>query len=251
MKPRWLPDWEKDLHKYPKPTEKSRVERAWQFLRRNPEYQKMWTELIRPHYKRADVIASLARASREAGFRRISTFRPRYRLEEIRYSLEPFKRQFGIGTVPPEPAEPTAKLEFSAAFIRYGRRPFPWPRPGSVQFGLPLINDGEILVWFDLKWPIEQQLANVKRLLRTYAAGKKLEPFRFQPKAYQRYLRLLDARAAGATNAKIASILYSHLSNAYPDRAASRQLRDDLQTAVRLRDRDFWRIAVGSHKSRP
>jgi Family of unknown function (DUF6499) len=53
MKPRWLPDWEKDLHKYPNSTEKLRLEWAWQFLRRNPEYQKMWAQLIKPHYKRA------------------------------------------------------------------------------------------------------------------------------------------------------------------------------------------------------
>src|SRR5262245_43523766 len=96
MKLRWLPDWEKDLHKYPKPTEKSRLEWAWQFLRRNPQYQQLWAQLIKPHFDPADVKRSIARADREANFRRVS-HRPQVRLEEIRYTLEPFKRQFGIG----------------------------------------------------------------------------------------------------------------------------------------------------------
>jgi Proteobacterial transcriptional regulator-like domain/T6SS, Transcription factor, DNA binding domain len=236
MKPRWLPNWDKDLRKYPNP------EWAWQFLRRNPEYQRLWAQLIQPHYDPADVKRSLDRADRETGFRRISTFRSRFRLEEVRYPLEPFKQRFGISTVPPDPSEPTAKLHFSAAFIRYAQKPFPWPGPGSAEYGLPLINDAEVLVWFDLNWSIDQQLANAKRLLRTRAAGKKLEPFRFQPKTYQRYLRLLDARAVGAKNSRIASILYPNVPNKYPEYNGNRQVSMDVRAAERLRDRDFLRI---------
>lgn len=254
MKPRWLPDWEKDLHKYPKPTEKSRLEWAWQFLRRNPQYQRLWAQLIKPKYDPEDVTRSLARASRETGFRPISTFRRRYYLEEIRYSLEPFKRQFGIGTVPPDPAEPTAKLQFSAAFIRYANRPFPWPRPGSAEYQSPLVKDAEVILWFDLNWPLDQQLANAKKFLTARATQltaratqKALKPFRFQPKGYQRYLRLLDARAVGAKNSEMARILYPHLRNEYPEYDGNRQVRSDLRTAERLRDRDFLRIVGGAH----
>jgi Family of unknown function (DUF6499) len=98
MEPPWLPDWT-DPNNYPDPTNTSRLEWAWQFLRRNREYQRLWVELIQPHYDPAHVEASLDRANRQAGFRRVSD-RPRRHLEELGYQLDVFLQQFGISTVP-------------------------------------------------------------------------------------------------------------------------------------------------------
>jgi len=44
-KPDWLPDW-KDVTKYPDPKEKKLSGRvwAWEFLRRNPQYQELWEQ---------------------------------------------------------------------------------------------------------------------------------------------------------------------------------------------------------------
>jgi Family of unknown function (DUF6499) len=269
MKPRWLPDWENDLAKYPKITEKSRVEWAWQFLRRNPKYQQLWGQLIRPHYKRAHVKASLDRADRDGPYRGVGVRRP-IRLEEIGYQLEPFV-QFGISTIPPDPAEPKARLRFSAEFIRYTRTPSMRP---NFSYKLPIVLTGdEVVVWLNLNRSIDQQLAKVrtlmkdlktrrklgefretfrdqqlakvKTLMKDLATERELEPFRFQPKAYQRYLRLLDARSVGAKNSEIARILYPHLLNEYPEYEGNRQVRTDLRTAERLRDRDFLRIVAG------
>jgi hypothetical protein len=41
--PEWLPDW-KDENKYPDPNEAGNRVWAWEFLRRNSEYQKLWNE---------------------------------------------------------------------------------------------------------------------------------------------------------------------------------------------------------------
>jgi hypothetical protein len=242
MKPPWLPDWENDLAKYPKITEKSRVEWAWQFLRRNPKYQQLWAQLIQPHYQSADAKASLDRADRD-GLYRIVSQRVQARLEERGYQLGPFM-EFGISTIPPDPAEPKPKLRFSAEFIRYARTPSLRP---NFSYKLPpiVLTGDEVVVWFNLNRSIDQQLAKVKSLMKNLATIRNLEPFRFQPKTYQRYLRLLDARAVGAKYSEIARILYPHLRNEYPEYGGKRQARTDLRTAERLRDRDFVRIVAG------
>ena len=241
MQPTWLPDWEKDLE-YPKQTEQSRLEWAWQFLRRNPKYQQLWTQLIQPHYQAAHLKASMDRADRDGPYRIVSVRRRQFRLEEMDYQLEPFQ-QFGISTIPPDPAEPKPKLRFSAEFIRYTRTP---SMRSNFVYNLPIVLTGdEVVVWFNLNRSIDQQLAKVKNLIRDLATGRQLEPFRFQPKTYQRYLRLLDARAVGAKNSKIARTLFPHLLNEYPDYDGNRQVRTDLRTAKRLRDRDFLRIVAG------
>jgi hypothetical protein len=241
MKPPWLPNWENDLAKYPKITEKSRVEWAWQFLRRNPKYQRLWAQLIQPQYQCAHVKASLERADRDGPYRIVGV-RRQVRLEEIGYQLEPFIR-FGISTIPPDPAEPKPKLRFSAEFIRYATTPSMRP---NFSYKLPIVLTGdEVVVWLNLNRSIDQQLAKVKTLMKDLAAERKLEPFRFQPKTYQRYLRLLDARAVGAKYPEIARILYPHLPNKYPEYDGNRQARSDMRTAQRLRDRDFLRIVAG------
>src|SRR6266700_5276026 len=47
--PDWLPDWTKP-DQYPDPKTTSSRQWAWEFLRRNPEYQRLWDELIAPHF---------------------------------------------------------------------------------------------------------------------------------------------------------------------------------------------------------
>ena len=42
-KPDWLPDW-KDKIKYPDPKKATGRVWAWEFLRRNPQYQQLWEE---------------------------------------------------------------------------------------------------------------------------------------------------------------------------------------------------------------
>ena len=47
MAPKWLPDWQ-NQSQYPLATA-TRLDWAWQFLRRNPEYQEFWSNLIAPN----------------------------------------------------------------------------------------------------------------------------------------------------------------------------------------------------------
>ena len=56
--PEWLPDW-RDLTKYPDPKSASPTQFAWEFLRRNPVYQKdyenVWGSLSEEERKTAEI----------------------------------------------------------------------------------------------------------------------------------------------------------------------------------------------------
>jgi hypothetical protein len=222
--PAWLPNW-LERTDYPSPI--SRLEWAWQFLRRNLEYQRAWKRHIEPHYDPSEISEPIDRQRR---LRRVG----RVQLKETSLFLE----QFRIATYPPPaPSESTAKLRFVA--IRYAQKPK--NRLSAYAPHITLEND-EVLVVFDLAQSIEQQLGDTKELL---ASLPRPRPFRAALKQYQRYLRVLDAKAVGASNDDIARRLYPHLANDYPDKDGNRQVRKDLKTAKRLRDHDYWRIAIG------
>jgi len=222
--PAWLPNW-REQNEYPSPSTASRLEWAWQFLRRNPEYQQAWEQHIRPHYDPSDLSEAIDSKSSHMRLRRLD----RPQLEETRV----FQEQFRIGThPPPAPSEPTAKLGFVA--IRYAEiRGEYTPRipPG----------DDQVLMLFHLNLSIERQFADARKLLTSLRRRQ----FHASFDQYQRYLRLLDAKAVGASNADIAQVLYPTVENIFPAYDAKNRIRRDMRIARRLRDHDYWRIAVG------
>jgi hypothetical protein len=70
MAPAWLPDW-KNQKNYPDPTSTAPQQWAWQFLRRNPEYQQLWKKgiFLQLFYNPASVDANLERGKKELGIR--------------------------------------------------------------------------------------------------------------------------------------------------------------------------------------
>ena len=108
MPPRWLPDWQNKAQ-YPNPAQAFRVDWAWEFLRRNPDYQRLWSQLIKPSYKRAHVKFSWRHVAPPAQL--VSNrIRPFLHSTAGNYPLAIFRAQFGIVTVPPNPSEPKPKL---------------------------------------------------------------------------------------------------------------------------------------------
>ena len=220
--PGWLPNW---LEKtgYPSPSGTSRLEWAWQFLRRNTAYQLAWEQHIQADYDPSEIAELMDRKRR---LKRVG----RVQLDETRH----FWERFRISTYPPPaPSEPTAKLGFGA--IRYAQK------PAKLKAYAPKISleDNEILVLFDLTQSIEHQLDDTKELLASFTPPRK---FRARVLQYQRYLRLLDAKAVGASNKVIAPVLYPTAKD-FND--AKRRIGKDMGAAKRLRDHDYWRIAVG------
>jgi hypothetical protein len=237
MAPAWLPDW-KNQSLYTLPNSATRLDWAWQFLRRNPEYQRLWKKLRAN--KPVQVQASAQRAMRHAPFQRVGR-RPRPYLYETRVFIE----QFGIATVPPDPAQPKANLRFVKQFIRFAQKPSDWPTARGSYEVSTVLDEDQLLVWFDLGEFTDPQLRNTKRLLKGRAS--RINRFYFAPKNYPIYLRLLDAKEAQASQRQIASTLYPRVGNVHPYFYGNRRVRKDLKIAERLRDRDFWRIAAGSN----
>jgi hypothetical protein len=244
MPPAWLPNW-RDPSQYPNDKASQRLDWAWQFLRRNPDYQQMWATLIAPNYNPVHVTRSLSRVSQQV----LDRVRPMLFEYSGNYPLDAFQQRFGIITVPLDPSEPQAKLRFAAEFIRYARRPVQRPgKPGWVYNVPAALQDHETLVWFDLRWPIEAQLNRARKQLQAEIKKHNLPaiPFRFRyrPDQYADYLRLLDAQVVGAPDADVAKVIYPTLSNEYPDRHGNHQVREDRATAELLRD-NAWRIVAG------
>jgi hypothetical protein len=208
----WLPDWRNESA-YPNPKNTRAQQWAWEFLRRNSEYQRLHKQLIKPKSKSAKILG--------------------------------FKAKFHIMatdlTRPPPPSENEPKdLIFDMPFILY-RGP---SKSGPIPLEGFAIEQNQLLAVFNLSWPISPQVAIVKRaLLQSAKETHQRVKFRLTVRHYQTYLRVLDAKLANASNKEIARVLYSKLSDHH---SALQRVRDDLKAAERLCGHDFWLVAASS-----
>ena len=159
----------------------------------------------------------------------------RRRTRETQSNWDVFRQEFHVETYPPPPSEPEAKVLFDAQFIQHEEGV-----TDQAQSVSGTLKKGEMVLWFNLEWPISLQLENAKHVLQTHARDHGAKSRRNRKDAYKNYLRVLDAKAAGVSNNRIASELYPKLS----DHDRRQRVRDDLKAAHRLRDHDYWLIAV-------
>src|SRR5262249_6305027 len=82
----------------------------------------------------------------------------RLRMPLTKNPFQPFKEQFHIATYPPPPWEQEAKLYFDSEFIVYQLG----VNPGDKVHGF--LDQGQMVVWFDLTRPLMPQLENVNKL---------------------------------------------------------------------------------------
>ena len=241
----WLPDW-RDETQYPDPATTSSVQWAWEYLRRNPAYQQRWKLEIKPYFDPMFVDWSFESATKKA---------PRHVIRSPWAGDDrqrEFKQQFHISTYPPPPWEPKAKLVFvtqlisSYQTVRKNRY-----RLELQQNPYPLEHD-ECLVLFKTSWPLRPQLKNAEKLVRGLIRERKPAIPRFrgkkqnQQQLYRVYLRLLDAKAAGASPSKMEKVIYPN----YQSHKAKHDARYGLKRGAILRDRDYWLIAARSGTSK-
>lgn len=194
MNPWGLPDW-RDRQSYGGVARWTFNRWRWEFYRRRPD--------LRAYYD-GHAAASHRYWSRYAG-------RPGFPLAHLR---------------PDEPG--FTAIVAAAARKRFGYSALPNPRIGEQPEGVirPWVNDstlrvaedavpaldpGEFAVLFDLDRPIEAQLDMAREVLRWHQEERHGKPLqrRRHPGKWLTYLRVLDAREAGASWAAIASILPS------------------------------------------
>lgn len=248
-----IADW-KDVNAYPRWGRPSLMRFAWEFLRRNPEYQKDWENYVHicrsivPNY---DPLSYL-------------DYRDRHKLEH-----HPDYHHFD----PPRMAGETAEewdvrvsgencnvVSFSIWYaqkwgLRAGiRNPFyvKWipafsntPSPHIIS----KIEDGErykdetyrVLV-FDLSIPVDIQIESARRMLlerqQILIERNIVKPFKnkIPRKEWVIYLRLLDAEADQVSPKEMAAELYPHEDDVYPDYLPQKKVRTALTKARKWRD---------------
>lgn len=203
--PNWL-----DAGLYPQPTGPfALLDWAWQFLRRNHEYRRVWLDKVAPFLEEDGALS-----------------------EDYVHPAEFGK--FGLSLAwPHSPADDhRGEFDFAATWVKEIRRV---KGGGSRNVRLA---DHEVAYVFDLSKPLEPQIINIRKQVDSTQkrwlkkTGSTLEPVRARTDKYVIYLRILDADDAGALDKEIGSVLYQNLSGDQlrdtlrKHRDAARSLRD-------------------------
>jgi hypothetical protein len=214
-------DW-RNPDEYPLPEGLEPWEWAWQFLRRNPDYQ-------------ADFHAALDRFwAREDDFSQLVAERngPEFKPDSIP-NVECRHKWYVEYYLDPEIEQPTVD-PFLGFVDLYMANTHLWP-----------LQNHEVLVRFDLRRPLPRQLKRAlavmePRQTNMAARGRlKLRRPNLQRERWPLYLRLLDARAAGASYREIAAELLPKLQSF--DRTPESTVDSPMRRALRMCRADVYR----------
>lgn len=240
---------------YPPPTASASVF-AWQFLRRSSEYRADWQRY-------ANELRALAKES--AGWADFV----RWRLDDSsdEYAAGSVRLRRGAWQTPLEskyadkwqlttlidPARSTlpdgARSWKLAAGVSYLR----WSFEADQQQAMVLEQPAQLIVRVDLRVPRERLIEAITTVIDGARAELRIEApeRRNRPENWITYLRILDADETGATDDDICTALWPDLSNAYPERAATKQLSKARRAARALRDGGYLALPLLKGSSRP
>ncbi len=264
--PDWLPDWTKP-HQYPDPKTTSLRQWAWEFLRRNPEYQRLWDELIAPHFDpkiwyNDPVLEILRNDEYQRGWQELIPPESR---------SEVFEQQFGIRSFPPPHSMSSADPNFDFLGPRFvndflyfrrklARRHWPMDQPFEIH---ETLSDGDVLIRFNVRSSTEPQLDKARKILeqqKTYLEemGDVETPIsgKLRIDQYRDYLRLLDANASGALHENASSPVLDEIADKiYAKKRHSKRLEqlrviNGLKAAILLRDRNYLNITIPRKKKK-
>ena len=225
--PDWLPDWTKP-DEYPAPKKTSGARWAWEFLRRNEDYQQDYA--IYSPIKEKD-------KEKDSGRNIAETFGKKYHLTR---GMFPDPAWNPPDDIPGRP--PRGILLFddiygtsSPGIIAHG--PI-GPRSISPQ------SEAEVIVRFNLEIPTKIQLEMVgytldqlRKILRKDGLIKPLKN-KLDGRRYQRYLRLLDAETNGITHNEIAAVIFPTFMN------GEKKVTTQLTAARRLKNQNYRFIVL-------
>lgn len=242
--PPWLPDW-RDASAYEALKGVESAHWAWQFLRRNPEYQTAWKTVsearafvpAEPNETWRNYTARLAQAHA--------------RLPAHDSRDDDTSNRFNVWPRPYDPALWDPPVNFSLAAA--DEQP-PWLDLGDGS--QVAVGGSRVAIIFDLDWPLQRQLEMVPYILsvaltvpRDDEDSEARAPRPRGPLTKARrddlvlYLRLLDAEATGAPPRERATVLAPGRDDSYPDRRESQRLRGRLRTAKSLRNGRYADLA--------
>ena len=267
---KWLPDWrDEKSYDFPKKNDWSRW--AWEFLRRNPEYQEAWREyyidgplkwVVKLFEERKSLSSKEMVAVVSENEDRWDNFicEPPALPEETedqwiarvkkgtKFVLGGYLAgRFGLSSsglcnpsidVPPI-SWVTFKSLSSPSFLGWG------PTCLHPEAGMNPEKPEHFVVRFNLEWPLEMQWKRLERAMK--ARRKRLteeglispENPRNHVENFPNYLRVLDGEASGASARDMAVVIFPDKPNDYPDQAGDKTVRNNLTAAKRLRDEGY------------
>jgi hypothetical protein len=237
---------------YPSPDSTSPPQWAWELLRRRADYRKAWSEIVEPFCDPKTGEPDEARimsAQNPAlymdsrGYLRTGIALPPYvkvSPDGKKFSMTPPQQELanrfdlqwsGASSLDPHRGEAPG---FRTNLVRAHpwRANFPDPTPIKKE-----IKRGEVLITFNVAWPLDVQLESARLMLQRYAQRDGFsEAAEKQPRweMFPLYLRVLDAKAAGLSDAEAATILFPDATNVYPDYDGKKKVSNARQSAARL-----------------
>ena len=226
---------------------------AWEFLRRNADYQREWEQLLASGA--ADEIIR-----QEEGFTRDH---PHLYIYSQPYSQPPLESQkWGLvvycNPKTPQPRSLCFPRSFgriiSGAQLKYLQRKSGTPDRAVTRHDLrrqsyPLwLEQEQAAAIFDLSQPLNPQLKAVGASLRRYQKSYRekgeiaYKVPRRHVENWARYLRALDAQDAGASRDDIAEVLLPQYANIYPTHTGRKRAVDTLKQARQLVDDGYREI---------
>ena len=192
---------------YPDPKKKNGAELAWEFLRRNPKYQKDF-----------DKIKKLKSSSAKS------------KLQQKWLPGRPMLKLFD-----PKDNKPRG---LKLALTHTPR--FHVPK-GKGMASIESLYKGDVFVAFNLNIPIQRQLDKTRKFLERERKEQNIKPIEKNPQThlFPHYWRLLDARAERENESQIAEYFYS-------DRAEGNTVEkvgQELEAATLLRDSNYIFLA--------
>jgi Uncharacterized conserved protein (DUF2285) len=229
-----LPDWTK-REEYPAPCGPGQMTVwAWEFLRRNPEYRVFWKEKIEPFIDMTggDLVPhnELKAVLVRGGICRDAAGNIWPYLDELR-------ARFGVDVPsPPHSSRPSFFFEIYA----------PWVENDGRESQDLCLEKHQIAIIFDLSRPLAPQFK------RAHASAKREQEFREisiktarrRQELYIPYLRILDARDAGAKPKDVGDKLFPKLSDEHPDYQRQKRLCNYQRAAEKLRDGGYRSLLV-------
>lgn len=151
----WRPDW-RDPEQYPDPHTTSMLQWAWEFLRRNPEYQTDYAEWIKPPTSFTSDPEELERlGDKWAVGSREEQLWAHYR------SKYPLKW-------PVDPATNFGK-EVENSLLRIGGPQYGWYHPkNKASVALEASRPGDVVMRFNVGEPISGQIERAKNVLKKF-----------------------------------------------------------------------------------
>jgi len=190
-----IPNW-KDRDAYLKYVDIHDRSWRWEFLRRDPDYQRAWERAEKTDLSEWRVPAREDKQLSENLFRLHNLFDPKMVRNRIGdafivrggSTFKYLKSEDALELIDKLNIPPESQMDFLRSIIK------------DVLVLSDAANDGDLsLAIFDLNRPLAEQLKNIKHLLEGQQKyyKEKLIPFRKHKKLWPRYLRMLDAQAQG------------------------------------------------------